>query len=467
MSFKNRLAVPIGKFRFGNYSQIVDFEKASYFMICKVHFERGILVKISFPEREVSILVAMLGLSFIVRLLLFPLQGYANDMGTYAYWFNTAAQTGIRPFYAVVLQNAGWIDYPPFNVYIFWVFGSLAQAVSGYGVNITNIIKLAPNLFDLATAVLIYAYMRKQTSFKIALTATALYTFNAAIIYNAAVWGQFDAIYTFFLVLSLILALKSKPYYSAAAFAVALLTKPQGIALAPLIVFLIYKKNGLKKTLVSVAAFAATVFLVILPFEWSNPVTFLSSIYFGAYAGYQFTSINAFNLWGLFGLWVPDGSLFIVGWVMFGAAAVFTIYVLNKCFNVSGEWLALFSAFMLFFAFFMLPTRIHERYLFPAISILALMFPLIKKVRPLYIALTGTLLVNQAYVLYWLNAYANAGYTYSPNLSGDPVVLAVSAVNLAMFFYSSFIMWNELKERSWLKPEPVLLSQSEERGEPK
>ena len=421
------------------------------------------MVNFSFPKREIGILAAMLGVSFIVRLLLFPLQGYANDMGTYASWFNTAAEHGIRPFYGVV----GWVDYPPFNVYIFWAFGSLAKALSVYGVSIYNIVKLAPNLFDLATAVLIYAFVRKQSSFKLALTATALYTFNAAIIYNAAVWGQFDAIYTFFLVLSLVLALKSKPYFSAASFAVALLTKPQGIALAPLIVFLIYKKNGLKNMLLSVAVFAATVLLVILPFEWSNPVSFLSGIYFGAYGGYQFTSINAFNLWGLFGLWIQDGYLSIVGWAMFGAAATFTLYVLYKRFNVSGEWLALFSAFMLFFAFFMLPTRIHERYLFPAISILALMFPLIKKVRPLYVALTATLLVNQAYVLYWLNAYVNAGYTYSPNLSGDPVVLAVSVVNLVMFFYSLTLLWNELKGRQWLKTEPVMLSQNQERGEPK
>ena len=178
-----------------------------------------------------------------------------------------------------------------------------------------------PNLFDLATAGLIYFFVRKQSSFKIALTSTALYAFNPAVIFNAAVWGQYDAIYTFFLVLSLMLALKSKPKLSAVVFAIAILTKPQGIALAPLIIYLIFRKNGMKNLLISVAAFAATVFVVILPFEWSNPVTFLSKIYFGAYSGYQYTSINAFNLWGLFGLWQPDGNLYILGWVLFGAFA--------------------------------------------------------------------------------------------------------------------------------------------------
>ncbi|MCJ7793386.1 hypothetical protein MUP42_00480 [Candidatus Bathyarchaeota archaeon] len=414
-------------------------------------------------KRETIILAVLLLVSFLVRVLLFPLQGYQNDMATFSYWFNTAAEHGIRPFYTVVWQNVGWIDYPPFNVYIFWAFGSLAKAAS---ISTVNMVKLVPNLFDLATGLLIYVFVRKQASFKLALMATALYTFNPAVIYNAAVWGQFDAIYTFFLILSLILALKSKPKLSAASFAIGLLTKPQGIALAPLVAFLIYKKNGLKNLLVSVLVFTATVFLVILPFEWSNPVTFLSNIYFGAYRGYAYTSINAFNLWGLYGLWVPDGNLFILGWALFGAFAVFTLYFLHKRFNNSGELIAIFSAFMFFFAFFMLPTRIHERYLFPAISVLALMFPFLKRTRALYAVLTATFLINQAYVLYWLNAYANAGLSYSPNLTGDPVVLAVSAINLLMLIYASILMWDELKGRGWLKTEPAKLSQSQQRGEP-
>jgi uncharacterized membrane protein len=57
--------------------------------------------------------------------------------------------------------------------------------------------------------------------------------------------GQFDAIYTFFLVLSLMLALASKPELSAVTFTLGILTKPQSIALLPLIAFLIFKKNGM------------------------------------------------------------------------------------------------------------------------------------------------------------------------------------------------------------------------------
>jgi hypothetical protein len=166
----------------------------------------------------------------------------------------------------------------------------------------------------------------------------------------------------------------------------------------------------------------------------------------------------------LYGLWASDQvpiNLNVLGWVLFGAFAAFTLYFLHKRFKVSNEFLAIFAAFMLFFAFFMLPTRIHERYLFPAISMLALMFTFLKKTRPLYVVLTTTFLINQAYVLYWLNvSYPNAG----PNLTGDPVVLAVSAINLLMLVYASILMWDK---RTWLKGEHAELSETMEGSEPR
>jgi dolichyl-phosphate-mannose-protein mannosyltransferase len=394
----------------------------------------------------------LLAVSFLVRVLLFPLKGYPTDTGDFISWFTTAAQHGIRPFYSV----AGYFDYPPFNVYIFWAFGSLAN---GLGVSMASMVKFVPNLFDLGTAALIYFFVRRQSTFKLALFSTALYAFNPAVIFNTAVWGQFDAVYTFFLVLSLMLALKSKPVPAAFIFALGLLTKPQGIALLPLIVLLIYMKSGLKQLAYGVAAFVATVFLVVLPFEGiGNPVTFLINNYSSGYQYYHYTSVNAFNLWGLYGMWINDGFFYYVGWALFASVAVFTLYMVHKRLKVSGDLIAVFAAFMLFFAFFMLPTRIHERYMFPAISMLALMFPLMKKARALYGVLTATLLINQAYVLYWLNA------TAAPNLTGDPVVLAVSVINLIMLLYASVLVWDEIKGQRTLMPKPAELNPNPEAG---
>ncbi|MDR0372794.1 MAG: glycosyltransferase family 39 protein [Nitrososphaerota archaeon] len=409
------------------------------------------MVNCPLDRDDIKGLAVLLASALALRILLFPLQGYVNDMSTYQYWFNAAATQGIHPFYTYVLQHAGWIDYPPFNVYIFWAFGSLARAVSS--VDPVFFVKLAPVIFDLATSTLIYLFLRRQLTFKRTLIATAFYAFNPAIIFNVAIWGQFDAIYTFFLVLALILALKKKPEAAAVVFSVALLTKPQGIALLPLIALVIFKENGTKRLLTAIAAFATTIFVVILPFEWNgNPVDFLSRIYFGAYSGYQYSSINAFNLWGLFGLWIPDVGLYITGWIMFGVFSVFTLYILHKRFHASGELLAVFVAFLLLFAFFMLPTRIHERYLFPVISMLVLLLPFTKKIRLLYAALTATLFINQAYVLSFLNSGTFIEHNLIANTPQiDWVALSVSIINLALFFYASALLWNEFRGRRMFK----------------
>jgi Gpi18-like mannosyltransferase len=398
-------------------------------------------INFSFEKREVLALAALLFVAFMIRFVFFSHQGYAEvDTRDFMAWFQTAAEYGPRTFY-----TRTWCDYPPFNIYFFWLFGLLAKSLSLFGTSFfTYVMKLPPNLFDMATAFLIFVFVRKRLDFNMALLATALYAFNPAVLFNVAIWGQFDAIYSFLLVLSLMLALASKPELSVVAFTLGLLTKPQGIALLPLIAFLLFKKNGWRRLITSILAGAATIFVVIIPFEWSNPVTFLSNIYFGAYSGYAYTSINAFNMWALGGLWMPDGNLFILGWILFGALVAFTFYVLHRRFNASGELLALFSAFMLLFGFFMLPTRIHERYLFPAISMLVLLAPFIKKIRPLYVALTATLFINEAYVLSFLNSA-------DPFIKqGDLVVISVSIINLIVFLYALVLMWDELKGRSWL-----------------
>jgi Gpi18-like mannosyltransferase len=274
----------------------------------------------------------------------------------------------------------------------------------------------------------------------------ALYAFNPAVIFNSAIWGQFDAIYTLFLLLSLMLLIAAKPKLAAVAFTMGILTKPQSIALAPLIAFLILRKHGWRSLLTSLLAATATIFAVIIPFEWSNPITFLSNIYFGAYGGYAVTTANAFNLWALGGLWQPDTSLLLIaGWVMFGILTAFTLYVLHKRLDTSGELLILFSAFMLFFGFFMLPTRIHERYLFPALSVLALMLPFSKKIRPIYGALTFTCLANQAYVLHFLNTLQSIPFE---------VVWTVTLINLAVFLFALMLMPTTLQGKKLGQVQP-------------
>ncbi|MGF3522925.1 MAG: hypothetical protein ACQXXJ_07495, partial [Candidatus Bathyarchaeia archaeon] len=61
-----------------------------------------------------------------------------------------------------------------------------------------------------------------------------------------------------------------------------------------------------------------------------------------------------------------------------------------------------------------------------------------KKIRPLYVVLTGTCLVNQAYVLQFLNA----GTFIQVD---DAVALSVSLINTIAFLYTLRIMAAELR----------------------
>jgi Gpi18-like mannosyltransferase len=372
---------------------------------------------------------------------MFPIPGYQVDLNTFSSWFSTAARYGPRVFYNMV-----WCDYPPLNIYLFWSLGSIANIFSFFGTpQIYNLIKLVPSVFDILTSAVIFFFLKKRLDFKEAIIGTSLYAFNPAIIINSSIWGQLDAIYTFFILISLIFILISKPKFSVMFLVLGLLTKPQSIAIAPLILFLIFKQYKWKTIVTSILVGVVTLFAVIIPFEWSNPVTFLSNIYFGAYEGYAYTTVNAFNLWALGGLWVQETILmFIIGWTLFGVLVAFVLFVLQKRFSFSGNRLVIFIAFTLFLGFFVLPTRIHERYLFPAISILALSFPFSKKVRPIYVISSITLFINQAYVLYYLNLGAFIA-------QGDPIVLSISAVNVILLMYVLSILWDERKGHRLLK----------------
>ncbi len=384
--------------------------------------------------------------SLIARIFLFRIPGCGGDLAIFAAWFNAAAQHGPLVFYQVI-----YCDYPPFNVYIFWTFGSLAKWLSLLGSSsLVYILKLPSTLFDTATAGLVFVFLRKRLSFDTSLIATAFYAFNPATIFNGSIWGQFDAIYTFFLILSIVLILDSKPKLSAAAFTTAVLAKPQSIALAPLIIFLLVRKHSWKTVAASVVTSAALIFIISAPVSLNNLADFLVNIYLTGYKSYPVTSANAFNLWALVGLWKSDAqtllflNLFQIGWIMFGVLAAFSLHYVYKSTQhpqktgYAFEMAVLFAAFVLLFGFFMLPTRIHERYLFPVISVLTMMLPFVKETRPLYVVLTVTYLANMWYVLPFLNAGNSIR-------AGDPIVYAIAAINLAAFVYTLTVMMRKLK----------------------
>lgn len=404
--------------------------------------------------------------SLAIRVVLFHIQGCKIDESCFLSWFDTAAKSGLHSFYYDTL----WSDYPPFNVYIFWIFGKLASVFGSD--SLSFFIKLPQNLFDIATAFLIYSFLRRHFSFKVALGVMALYAFNPAVIFDLAVWGQMDSIYTFFMVASLYAALeptyvhnytdslcrtvenriasiKTIPIGKLVRFicriigslsgyelagsllALAVLTKPQSIVLLPLLIYIAWRNKGWWRVVSSGVAFCVMTFLVILPFDWTNgghysnnPLVFLYHAYSG-YSVYEYNSINAYNFWALFGFWKPDTEMHFLftyqiwGIIAFLAVTLLILWLLHRNYSKQA---AIYAAFLLMFGFFMVMTRMHERYLFPVFALLAMgwlagssLFVKLYKTRDItinrllvwavtYLGLTATFLANLVYVLSELNA---------------------------------------------------------------
>ncbi len=368
-------------------------------------------------------------ISFLVRFLLSPLRGHPIDTGTFSAWWDAAATHGIFRFY----ESTSFCDYPPLNVYLFWSFGSIAKILSISWSNpfFPYLLKMPQNLFDLLAAYLIYRVVKTDVDDRWALISAGVYAFNPATIFNSSVWGQVDAIYTFFILLSLVLVLRDMPELSFISLTLGVLLKPQAVALLPVVAFVTLKRERIR-LFTSTAISILLALIVAFPFSHGNPVGFLYDLYTSTYGGYPYNSVNAYNLWAIMGLWKTDSQTFLGmslhawGLAMFGALVAYVILLLNSKMDDST---IVYSAFLLLFGFFMLPTRIHERYLFPLFAILALTIK-DKKTRWIYGILTVTYLINLFYVL----SFALAERYQIPN--DELSLLVLAPINTLVFLYS-------------------------------
>lgn len=395
------------------------------------------------PRGQILLVVFVLALSLVVRLLVaWRTHGCDIDQGCFSAWFSHAASGGLSSFY-----DTTWCDYPPFNVYIFWLFGKLASALGSD--SLPFITKLPGNLFDIATALLIFSFLRPRFSFKVALGVMALYAFNPATIFDLAVWGQMDSVYTFFMIASLYSVFRSKYELSGGLMSLAILTKPQSVVLLPVLAYIILRNGGLNRAITSSAAFLAVALVVIIPFSWDSPIAFMIDRYAG-YNVYPYTSVNAYSLWALAGFWENDTVVHLGltyqqwGILAFVAFAAFVMWQLHRRYDTRS---AVFAVFLLAFGFFMLMTRMHERYLFSVFALLALGW-YTRFTIWIYLGLTATVFAQLAYALSLLNSEA---YWIA---DGHWSVYVLVPANIILFGLSIWTFWR-MQHRRLPRAAPV------------
>ncbi|HEX2195489.1 MAG TPA: phospholipid carrier-dependent glycosyltransferase, partial [Actinomycetota bacterium] len=262
--------------------------------------------------------------------------------------------------------------------------------------------------------------------------AAAAILFNPPIVFLSAVWGQVDTVAAFYALAGILLVVKPErstrsEAAGAALLALAFATKPQTAFLLPVVALALVVRHlrGRKVELADVAVRLGTpllAFLVVwlglaLPFGLGPERLF--EFYGQAGSTYPWTSVWAFNLWGVAGFWRPDSgpdafhlfgaTALTLGIVLFVAAAS---YVMVRAYRVlarrpDAEVILAGGAALVCLSFALL-TRIHERYLFLGLACLA---PLVvyPRIRAAFAALSLLYMVNLYFP--WVFYVEQAGRT--------------------------------------------------------
>jgi Gpi18-like mannosyltransferase len=229
-------------------------------------------------------------------------------------------------------------------------------------------IKLISLPFDFGNAILVMLLVRKAGNYSrtnlIPLIAYGFTLFLPTAFINSALWGQCDAIYTFFSLLMLYLFLEGKFSGAWISFGLAISFKLQAIFLLPLLGFLYLKT---RKFSVSNFLWIPLVYtLMYLPaLALGKPL----SEFFGAYADqvYQFRAMRLLfpNLWQL----LPNDyeyykkpALYLTA---FALSLFFALFWQKKDLKINASSLVPLAMFTVMIATFFLPAM-HERYMYTA-----------------------------------------------------------------------------------------------------
>ena len=186
--------------------------------------------------------------------------------------------------------------------------------------------------------------------------------------------------------------------------------------------------------------------IMILLFKTQNS-NFLS-VYLLSTGRYPHPSMNAFNFWWVFfgeqshtisdslGSVVSYKSL---GYTLFAVFLVPAIYFLYKKAKTTADYFLVVSySYILFFVF---PTQIHERYIFPALALLPFAVVKSRNLFWVYVVLSITLFINNYAILQYAFPQFDALAFLNPvSWVGDWTrVLAVANVVLAVYLAFYFL----------------------------
>ena len=305
-------------------------------------------------------LACLLAVALIVRLAVLPVDGHNGDVTVMARWAERMADVGPWSFY----DGSGSI-YPAL-LYPLWMLGidldgaSLDLAIKGLSIP-----------FDLGIGVLLYVFVRGRTTELAGLAVASLYLFNPAVILAGPVWGQVDSAGTLAFLGALLASSSRRDGVAGALAMLAAFFKPQfGLVALPVIAVAAirsYRARELGSIGRGLGGMALTWVVIGGPLAL-DPLRY-AGLLSNTAQQQPFTSAFAFNPWGLLvGFEIPDDPYVAIGTALLLAGLAGALYGLRRGHDVAT---LLAVGAMLALAFYFLPTRVHERYLFPVLAVLA------------------------------------------------------------------------------------------------
>lgn len=415
----------------------------------------------------------LLLLGLLIRLLFINADGFKNDVSTFESWSLTLAEHPMREFFA----KAGFADYPPGYFFVLWFVGHAYKLAihndQTYGI-LKIFVKLPGIVMDLVDAALIFSIVRRFASTAWAFGAAAFFALNPATIFISAYWGQVDSVAAGMTLGSLLLLLDADRRTGRAQtlaivgawllLAYSVLIKPPALVVAPLYLAYVFATGDAALRLrratatgIGIVAGFALAFLAAFAFHPGlDPIAqyaWLVSRYAFASGVYPYNSVNAFNLYVMAPsshFWQPDGvsipNIVVAGHALglpqflwgIGIFAAATLLVVSRYVQRRDSVALLEAAMVLSLGYFVLSTRMHERYIFNAVLLATPLIFARKRYLLAAVVLSITLFANLSYSLYYLNVMDAMTVGVDTTDLLPWISRSAALLNVATFFYLGY-----------------------------
>ncbi len=195
---------------------------------------------ISLPVGVPGIL-PILAAGLVLRLGLAFLTPFQIDTGTFHAWSVQLAQNHPWNFY----DTDFFTDYAPGYMYVLWLFGEINEVFHFSASEFEYLLKLPSIAADIASAYLIYLFLKDQKP-EYRVGAAALYLLFPPVLLIGPIWGQVDSLLAFFLLLSIYFLGRERPVVGALAYTIGFLIKPQIIAALPFLAVWIMRHSRME-----------------------------------------------------------------------------------------------------------------------------------------------------------------------------------------------------------------------------